>query len=257
MLADGAVAFTARAVGNLGRPFYPDGVQSAAGGAVEQAGRGVEPILHRTSARPGLQRARAARRLRCRRRARRRHELHGRERVQRGLRSRGAHRGRGERHSDLPGRGADLSRSHAGGRHRCLRRRRGPGRHDRFPRPARSRCESRHAQQCPRGSTLGHASRPVASACATLRARKRRSATPPPRRRAMASRRRRGSRKARLRWLCAAAATLPALGIAQEQDRDSERAEPSSAAPASTDTRCPQQQPMESGRRSPSVPVLP
>src|SRR5687768_649985 len=73
----------------------------------------------------------------------------------------------------------------------------------------------------------------------------------------MASRRRRGSR-ARLRWLCAAAATLPALGIAQEQDaRGSERAEPPSAAPASPDTRCPQQQPIESGRRSASVPVLP
>lgn len=32
LLGDGAVAFTARAIGNLGRPFYPDGVDSAPAG---------------------------------------------------------------------------------------------------------------------------------------------------------------------------------------------------------------------------------
>ena len=46
-LADGRIAFTDRANGNLSRPFFPDGIDNEGAGPLEQAGGRVESVLDR------------------------------------------------------------------------------------------------------------------------------------------------------------------------------------------------------------------
>ncbi|HEU4530658.1 MAG TPA: hypothetical protein VFR59_05700 [Steroidobacteraceae bacterium] len=71
----------------------------------------------------------------------------------------------------------------------------------------------------------------------------------------MASNRTR-ARRTRLRCAMAATVTLPVCLLAQAQDARSADENASSTA-SSPDTRCPEQAQVDSGRRSPSVPVLP
>ena len=71
----------------------------------------------------------------------------------------------------------------------------------------------------------------------------------------MASNRTR-ARRIRQRCAMAATVTLPVCLLAQVQDARSADANSSSTA-SSPDTRCPEQAQVDSGRRSPSVPVLP
>ena len=180
-LADGRIAYTDRANGNLSRPFFPDGIDNEGARAAQQAGGRVEPVLDRLQldvainailqhvlfvagagvpdVAPGC--AGVAARERSQQR---RPDDHGRAARQ--------------RPADLPGQRADLSRRHARRRGRCVRRRRRSGRHDRVPRLAQCRSIARRrARQRAGRSSRRHCDRRRACGCATCNARKHRSST--------------------------------------------------------------------------------
>ncbi len=72
---------TSRAIGNLARVFYPDGIDGNPSGPLAKPMARVERVLHRHAARSRVQRDRASRRLRARARAGCAEQLHGRYRA--------------------------------------------------------------------------------------------------------------------------------------------------------------------------------
>ena len=160
----------------------PDGIDDRRCRTVQQAGGRVEPVLDRLAARRRHQRDPAARAVRRRRRcspmSRRAapvcdiaDDLSSVGQTITGVRL-------GNGLQIFPGsvpiyRGGTLV-----GAHRCVRRRRRPGRHDRVPRPAQRRSGARRRDRQRAGrSSRRHADRRRACGCATCNARKRRSST--------------------------------------------------------------------------------
>jgi uncharacterized protein GlcG (DUF336 family) len=63
---DGSIAWTPRAIGNLHRPFYPDGIEGTPPGPLSTPYRALEPVQRRVPARPRLQPVRQGRPRRSR-----------------------------------------------------------------------------------------------------------------------------------------------------------------------------------------------